>query len=131
MGRGRPAQRTAGGPWQFAGLGGIRRGGAGSAPAPSPRPAPGVRCWGGTRLARDRPLTRGRRLMIQVHRLTKRFPLPGGGEVVAVDDLSFSVSVGEVYGLLGPNGAGKTTTLRMLLGLLTPSSGQASIAGFG
>jgi sodium transport system ATP-binding protein len=69
--------------------------------------------------------------MIQVHSLTKRFPLPGGGEVVAVQDLSFSVNAGEVYGLLGPNGAGKTTTLRMLLGLLTPTSGQASIAGYG
>ncbi len=68
--------------------------------------------------------------MIEVHRLTKRFPLPGGGELVAVNDLSFSVHAGEVYGLLGPNGAGKTTTLRMLLGLLTPSSGQASIAGY-
>jgi ABC-2 type transport system ATP-binding protein/sodium transport system ATP-binding protein len=69
--------------------------------------------------------------MIQVHNLTKRFPLPGGGEVVAVEDLSFSVNEGEVYGLLGPNGAGKTTTLRMLLGLLTPTRGQASIAGYG
>ena len=69
--------------------------------------------------------------MIQVHRLTKRFPLPGGRFLVAVDDLSFTVAAGEVYGLLGPNGAGKTTTLRMILGLLTPSSGQAAIAGFG
>jgi sodium transport system ATP-binding protein len=69
--------------------------------------------------------------MIQVERLTKRFPMPGGDEVVAVDDLSFAVQPGEVYGLLGPNGAGKTTTLRMLLGLLRPTSGQASIAGFG
>src|SRR5262245_20122590 len=68
--------------------------------------------------------------MIQVERLTKRFPLSGGGEVVAVRDLSFAVAPGEVYGLLGPNGAGKTTTLRMLLGLLTPTSGHASIAGF-
>jgi sodium transport system ATP-binding protein len=68
--------------------------------------------------------------MIQVHQLTKRFPLPGGEHVVAVNNLSFFVPPGEVYGLLGPNGAGKTTTLRMLLGLLTPSSGQASIAGF-
>jgi ABC-2 type transport system ATP-binding protein/sodium transport system ATP-binding protein len=68
--------------------------------------------------------------MITVHELTKRFPLPGGGEVVAVHELSFAVSAGEVYGLLGPNGAGKTTTLRMLLGLLRPTSGQASIAGF-
>jgi ABC-2 type transport system ATP-binding protein/sodium transport system ATP-binding protein len=68
--------------------------------------------------------------MIEVHRLTKCFPLPGGDEVVAVNDLSFAVAPGEVYGLLGPNGAGKTTTLRMLLGLLTPTSGRAWIAGF-
>jgi sodium transport system ATP-binding protein len=69
--------------------------------------------------------------MIQVEHLTKRFPLPGGASVLAVDDISFTVGPGEVYGLLGPNGAGKTTTLRMILGLLTPTSGQASIAGFG
>ncbi|MSU77019.1 MAG: ATP-binding cassette domain-containing protein [Gemmataceae bacterium] len=69
--------------------------------------------------------------MIVVEELTKRFPLPGGDEVLAVDRLSFSVQPGEVYGLLGPNGAGKTTTLRMLLGLLQATSGQASIAGFG
>src|SRR5437660_8921563 len=68
--------------------------------------------------------------MIEVHGLTKCFPLPGGGELVAVNDLSFRVAAGEVYGLLGPNGAGKTTTLRMLLGLLRPTSGQASIAGY-
>jgi sodium transport system ATP-binding protein len=68
--------------------------------------------------------------MIQVHKLTKRFPLSGGREVVAVDDLSFTVAPGEVYGLLGPNGAGKTTTLRMILGLLGPSEGHAAIAGF-
>src|SRR5438067_13759156 len=69
--------------------------------------------------------------MISVQQLTKRFPLPGGGNVLAVNQLSFSVQPGEVYGLLGPNGAGKTTTLRMLLGLLQPTRGQASIAGFG
>jgi ABC-2 type transport system ATP-binding protein/sodium transport system ATP-binding protein len=69
--------------------------------------------------------------MIKVEKLTKHFPLPGGGKLTAVSDLSFTVVPGEVYGLLGPNGAGKTTTLRMILGLLTPSSGQASIAGFG
>jgi ABC-2 type transport system ATP-binding protein/sodium transport system ATP-binding protein len=67
---------------------------------------------------------------IQVEGLTRRFNLPGGGEVVAVDNLSFSVGAGEVYGLLGPNGAGKTTTLRMLLGLLRPSGGRATIEGF-
>src|SRR5947209_16632102 len=68
--------------------------------------------------------------MIEVEHLTKRFPLPGGGSLLAVDDVSFAVAPGEVYGLLGPNGAGKTTTLRMLLGLLTPTSGQASVDGF-
>jgi sodium transport system ATP-binding protein len=69
--------------------------------------------------------------MIEVHELTKHFPLPGGREVIAVDHLSFHVARGEVYGLLGPNGAGKTTTIRMVLGLLQPTSGQAAIAGFG
>jgi len=69
--------------------------------------------------------------MIQVERLTKCFLLPGGKTITAVQDLSFTVNAAEIYGLLGPNGAGKTTTLRMLLGLLRPTSGQASIAGFG
>jgi ABC-2 type transport system ATP-binding protein/sodium transport system ATP-binding protein len=68
--------------------------------------------------------------MIKVDRLTKRFALPDGGEVLAVNDLSFAVSAGEVYGLLGPNGAGKTTTLRMLLGLVRPTSGHAAVAGY-
>src|SRR5205814_8309677 len=68
--------------------------------------------------------------MIQVEALTRTFDLPGGREVVAVDSLSFHVRAGEVYGLLGPNGAGKTTTLRMLLGLLRATSGQATVAGF-
>ena len=67
--------------------------------------------------------------MIQVDGLTRRFRIPAG-EVVAVEDLSFRVAAGEVYGLLGPNGAGKTTTLRMLLGLLAPSAGRATIEGF-
>jgi ABC-2 type transport system ATP-binding protein len=51
------------------------------------------------------------------------------GDVRAVDDLSFSAHPGEVTGFLGPNGAGKTTTLRMLLGLVEPTSGTATIAG--
>src|SRR5262249_31140595 len=70
------------------------------------------------------------RPMIHVRNLSKRFPLAKGVELLAVDDVSFTVPAGEVYGLLGPNGAGKTTTLRMLLGLLHPSSGEAVIAGF-
>jgi ABC-2 type transport system ATP-binding protein len=61
---------------------------------------------------------------IVVAGLTKRF-----GSLVAVDDLSFEVEPGTVTGCLGPNGAGKTTTLRMLLGLVTPTSGTATIAG--
>src|SRR5262245_43407221 len=68
--------------------------------------------------------------MIEVEGLTRRFDLPGGGEVLAVDAVSFRVKAGEVYGLLGPNGAGKTTTLRMLLGLLLPTAGWATVAGF-
>ena len=66
--------------------------------------------------------------MISVHELTKRFPA-GGREIVAVDRLSFRVAAGEVYGLMGPNGAGKTTTLRMVLGLLAPTSGYAEVSG--
>ena len=68
--------------------------------------------------------------MIVVDQLTKRFPLPGGSSLLAVNRLSFTVNAGEVYGLLGPNGAGKTTTLRMILGLLQPTTGHAAIAGF-
>jgi ABC-type multidrug transport system ATPase subunit len=67
--------------------------------------------------------------MICADALVKRFPGPLGEPIRAVDGLSFSVREGEIYGLLGPNGAGKTTTLRMLSGLLTPTSGVAYIAG--
>jgi ABC-2 type transport system ATP-binding protein len=51
------------------------------------------------------------------------------GQLVAVDGLTLSVRRGEVFGLLGPNGSGKTTTIRMLCGLLTPTSGTATVAG--
>ena len=61
---------------------------------------------------------------IVIEGLTKRF-----GPVTAVSDLSFSVPSGRVTGFLGPNGAGKTTTLRILLGLVRPSSGSALVAG--
>ncbi len=59
-----------------------------------------------------------------VERLSKRF-----GDRLAVDDISFSVAAGEVFGFLGPNGAGKTTTVRMLATLVSPTSGSAVIAG--
>jgi ABC-2 type transport system ATP-binding protein len=61
---------------------------------------------------------------ISVQGLTKRF-----GDVLAVDQLDFQVDQGTVAGFLGPNGAGKTTTLRMLLGLVAPTAGRATIAG--
>lgn len=67
--------------------------------------------------------------MIVLHELTKRFTT-ANGEVSAVDALSLRISPGEVFGLLGPNGAGKTTTLRMILGLLTPTSGDAEVDGY-
>jgi ABC-2 type transport system ATP-binding protein len=64
-------------------------------------------------------------LVIETRGLTKRY----GDAIVAVDDLALRVRRGEVYGFLGPNGAGKTTTLRMLLGLVRPTSGAASVLG--
>jgi len=66
--------------------------------------------------------------MIFVHELTKTF-VNHQREIIAVDHLTFRVRPGEVYGLLGPNGAGKTTTVRMILGLLTPTSGYAEVDG--
>ena len=67
--------------------------------------------------------------MISVQELTRHFHA-SGKTLIAVDHLSFQVQSGEVYGLLGPNGAGKTTTLRMILGLLAPTSGDAEVGGF-
>ncbi len=61
---------------------------------------------------------------VQVDHLTRVF-----GKFTAVDDISFEVKKGEIFGFLGPNGAGKSTTIRMLCGLLTPSSGTGTVAG--
>ena len=84
---------------------------------PAPEPAR-------PRTARPRrPLPTGP-AALSVERLTKRF-----GERTAVDDVSFEVTAGEVFGFLGPNGAGKTTTVRMLGTLIAPSSGSAAVAG--
>jgi ABC-2 type transport system ATP-binding protein len=62
---------------------------------------------------------------IEARSLTKRF-----GDFTAAQDISFAVPRGQIFGLLGPNGAGKSTTFKMLCGLLTPSSGSGSVAGF-
>lgn len=67
-----------------------------------------------------------RQTLVETNGLTKRY----GSKVTAVEDLDLSVFRGEVYGFLGPNGAGKTTTLRMLLGLIRPTSGSASVLGY-
>src|SRR5215207_6988197 len=62
---------------------------------------------------------------IETEHLVKRY-----GEKTAVDDVSFQVYSGEVFGFLGPNGAGKTTTIKMIVGLLQPTSGLVRVAGY-
>lgn len=66
---------------------------------------------------------------IEIQGLTKRFKSPLGGEMTAVDSVDLSVEKGEIFGFLGPNGAGKTTTIKILLGLLFPTSGKAVVLG--
>ena len=70
------------------------------------------------------PSVAGMSPLLQVDRLSKAY-----GTVRAVEDVSFTVRPGEIYGLLGPNGAGKTTTISMICGLLAPDSGGISVAG--
>ena len=62
---------------------------------------------------------------VEIQSLTKEF-----GQVKAVDNVSFNVEAGEIFGFLGPNGAGKSTTMMILTTLLKPSSGHALVAGF-
>ena len=64
-------------------------------------------------------------IVISVQNLTRRF-----GDFTAVDHINFEVNAGEVVGYLGPNGSGKTTTIRMLLGLLAPNEGEATVLGY-
>lgn len=64
-------------------------------------------------------------VVISTNKLTKRF-----GDFIATNAVTFDVYAGEIFGFLGANGAGKTTAIKMLIGLSTPSSGQATIAGF-
>lgn len=68
--------------------------------------------------------------MIKTSRLSKKFSSGTNDGTLAVDDLSFEVHEGEVFGFLGPNGAGKTTTVRMLCSLIAPTSGTAIVNGF-
>jgi ABC-2 type transport system ATP-binding protein len=63
--------------------------------------------------------------LIEAEHLVKRY-----GEKAAVNDVSFAVRSGEIFGFLGPNGAGKTTTIKMIVGLLKPSAGTARVAGY-
>ena len=67
----------------------------------------------------------GNSALIETNHLVKRF-----GDKVAVDDVSFEVYAGEVFGFLGPNGAGKTTTIKMIVGLLQPTSGSVKVSGY-
>jgi len=64
-------------------------------------------------------------IAIDVRDLTRRF-----GKFVAVNKISFTIRYGEIFGFLGPNGAGKSTTIRMLCGILAPSGGNATVAGY-
>ena len=64
-------------------------------------------------------------ILIETRNLIKRY-----GDKVAVDDVSFDVHQGEVFGFLGPNGAGKTTTIKVIVGLLQPTSGTVKVAGY-
>lgn len=93
---------------------------AGEAGTPGPGRQPGADGSPGPGLAG----TTGAQPVIRTEGLTRRY-----GDVAAVDRLSLTMWPGEIYGFLGANGAGKTTTIKMLVGLLTPSAGQAWIAG--
>jgi ABC-2 type transport system ATP-binding protein len=66
-----------------------------------------------------------REIVIKTDKLTKKF-----GDFVAVNEITFEVAKGEIFGFLGANGAGKTTAMKMLIGISNPSSGHATIAGF-
>jgi ABC-2 type transport system ATP-binding protein len=109
--------------------GGGTSGGVASRPEPE-REEPRARVGRPEQRQALRALTGGRAAAaaaqpaVVVEHLSKRF-----GERVAVDDVSFSVDAGEVFGFLGPNGAGKTTTVRMLATLIAPTSGTARVAG--
>jgi len=62
---------------------------------------------------------------VEIRNLTKKF-----GDFTAVNNISLSVEKGEIFGFLGPNGAGKTTTIKMLCGILMPTSGEGRVSGY-
>jgi ABC-2 type transport system ATP-binding protein len=64
-------------------------------------------------------------ILVKTRNLVKRY-----GDKVAVDNINFDVYQGEVFGFLGPNGAGKTTTIKVIVGLLQPTSGTVKVAGY-
>ena len=76
-------------------------------------------------MAKPRRLRHKGGAMISLQHLTKQF-----GTQTAVDDLSLDIPAGQIVGFLGPNGAGKSTTLKMLTGMIEPTSGNAKVAGF-
>jgi sodium transport system ATP-binding protein len=76
------------------------------------------------------PPTQDGSVMVDVRGLSKVYEDPNGGEIAAADGVTLSCNAGEIFGLLGPNGAGKTTTLRCLATILTPTRGEARIAGY-
>src|SRR4028119_618489 len=79
-------------------------------------------CWRTNTLTDTYSLTMN---AVVTKNLTKRF-----GDFVATNAITFDVAQGEIFGFLGANGAGKTTAIRMLCGLLKPTSGEATVAGF-
>src|ERR1700679_3859432 len=78
----------------------------------------------------DSPRVADAALAVETIGLTKRYPLAWKRKVlVALDHLNLQIKAGEVFGLLGPNGSGKSTTIKLLLGLIVPSEGEARIFG--
>jgi ABC-2 type transport system ATP-binding protein len=85
-----------------------------------------------TTITREAPtsrLPRAATAAVQVRNLVKTYPHPEGGTFNAVNDLSFEVAAGEIFGILGPNGAGKTTTLEIIEGLQAPTGGSTAVFG--
>jgi putative ABC transport system ATP-binding protein len=68
-------------------------------------------------------------MILELHRVSKRYPRPGGGERVALDGVSIELERGQMMGIFGPSGAGKTTLLRIAAGLQAPDSGSVSYKG--